>query len=112
MQSRGPKPVSENDDASGFRTIVLRADKTASGGMKSHNSGRRAAVDAGVHLARLTTAGHCNGDGREIPGLTYAAGAGHDLLQFRNGEMGIRRADPWRALAYVTQPIFVPVDEP
>src|SRR5579859_2686277 len=101
MQSRGPEPVGENDDACGFRTIVLRADETAEDGMKTHHVEIRATDDAGLHLARLTKADHREADGREIPELTYAAGAGLDILQFRYGEISVRRANPWRALADV-----------
>src|SRR6266851_9048734 len=53
LESGRPETIGQDDDASGFRTVVLRADETAEDGMKAHHVKIGAVNDAGANFPWL-----------------------------------------------------------
>src|SRR5713101_4673088 len=66
LESGGPETISQDDDASGFRTVVLLADETAEDGMEAHHVKIGAVNDAGANFPGLAEADHGETDGGEL----------------------------------------------
>src|SRR6266478_4733900 len=66
LESARPERISQNGDASGFRTIVLRADETAEDGVEAHHVKIGAVNHAGANFPGLVEADHGETDGGEV----------------------------------------------
>src|SRR5713101_7133891 len=66
LESGGPETISQDDDASGFRTVVLLADETAEDGMEAQHVYIGAVNDAGANFPGLAEADHGETDGGEL----------------------------------------------
>src|SRR6266436_4146808 len=111
MKGGGPEAVGKNDDARCFRTIVLRSDEAAENGVKPHHVEIGSADNPRLDLARLTQADHGKADSREIAEFADGLNARFNILQFRDGEVGIFGANPWRTLTDINEAVFVAIHE-
>ncbi len=111
LESARPEPIGQDGDASGFWTIVLRADETAEDGMESHHVKIGAVNDAGANFPGLAEADH----GETYDGKLAEGAEGFDacaqVLNFRHGEWDAPGADTGRALLDVNQAVLVTVNE-
>src|SRR5713226_1296979 len=111
LESARPEPIGQDGDASGLRTIVLRADETAEDGMEAHHVKIGAVNDAGANFPGFAEADHGETDRGELAEGAEGFDACAQVLNFRHGEWDAPGADARRALLDVDQPVFVAVDE-
>src|SRR5713226_3732701 len=111
LESGRPETIGQNDDASGFRTVILRADETAEDGMKAHHVKIRAVNDAGANFPGLAEADHGETDGGELAEGGECRDACTQVVNFRHGEWDAPGADTRRALLDVNEAVLVAVDE-
>src|SRR5260370_9129147 len=57
-ESARPETIGQDDDASGFRTVVSRADETTEDGMEAHHVKIGAVNDAGANFPGLAEPAH------------------------------------------------------
>src|SRR5216683_4111967 len=106
-----PETIGQDDYASSFSTVVLRADETTEDGMEAHHVEIGAVNDAGANFPGLAEADHGETDGGELAEGAYGFDACAQVLNFRHGEWDAPGADARRALLDVDQPVLVTVDE-
>src|SRR6267143_4164742 len=106
-----PVSVGQDDHASGFRTIVLRADETAEDRMEAHHVKIGAVNDGGANFPGLAEADHGETDGGELAKGGKGFDACAQVLNFRYGEWDAPGANARCSLFDVDQPVFVAVDE-
>src|SRR6266849_4564562 len=111
LESGRPETIGQDDDASGFRTIVLRADETAEDGMEAHHVKIGAVNDASANFPGLAEADHGETDGGELAEGAKRFDACAQVLNFRHGEWDFPGAETRRALLYINEAVLVPVDE-
>src|SRR5216684_5273758 len=66
LESGRPETIGQDDDASGFRTVVLRADETAEDGTEAHYVKIGPVNDASANFPGLAEADHGETDGGEL----------------------------------------------
>src|SRR5204862_431791 len=111
LESARPEMIGQNGDASGFRTVVFRANETAEDGMEAHHVKIGAVNDAGANFPRLAKADHGETYDGELAKRAERLDACAQVLNFRHGEWDGPGADARRALLDKNEPVFVTVDE-
>ena len=112
IERRRPEMLRENRHARGLWTVVLRVQQTPERRPQSHHVEERAVDDARSHRARLAAQPrHREFDRGEVAERADGGDARLEIVDFRDRERGVLRAEAWRALADVDQPIFVAIDE-
>src|SRR5712692_5527375 len=111
LASGRPETIGQDDDTSGFRTVVLRADETPEDGMEAYHLKIGAVNDAGSNFPGLAEADHRETDGGELAERAERLDASAQVLNFRHGEGDFPGAKPWRALLDVNQAVLIAVDE-
>src|SRR5713101_5431722 len=110
-ESARPETIGQDDDASGFRTVVSRADETTEDGMEAHHVKIGAVNDAGANFPGLAEADHGESYGGELAEGAECFDACAQVLNFRHGEWDAPGADTRRALLDVNEAVLVAVDE-
>src|ERR1700686_4432399 len=111
LENGGPETIGQNDDAGGFRTVVLRSDETAEDGVKAHHVKIGAVNDAGANFPGLAEADHGETDGGELAEGAECFDACAQVMNFRHGEWNAPGADTRRALLDENEALLVAVDE-
>src|SRR5882762_4737643 len=111
LESGRPETIGQDDDAIGFRAVILRADETAEDGMEADHLKIGAVNDAGANFPGLAEADHGETDGGELAKRTERFDAYAQILNFRHGEGDFPWADAGSALADVNEALLVAINE-
>src|ERR1700723_1404424 len=79
--------------------------------MKTHHIEIGATDNTGANFARFAEADHGETDDREIAEFCDGLHIGLDVLNFRNGEIGVLDADALGSLANIDDAVFVAIVE-
>ena len=97
--------------ASRLRPVVGRVEQAAKHGAEPHHVEVAAADDAGTDDARFAKADHREIDGGELADGGQRLGAGANVPNLRDGELGVVDPDAGRALTQIDEVLFVLVDQ-
>src|SRR4029450_10220862 len=96
---RRPEAIGEHRRPGGVWTVVLGAEEAARDRPQAHHLEEGPAGDAGTHDPRLTEADQREGNGRKIAKRAERLDAVAQVLELRNREVRVLRADAGGALA-------------
>src|SRR5713101_3751129 len=111
LESGRPETIGQDDDAIGFRAVILRADETAEDGMEADHLKIGAVNDTGTNFPGLAKADHGETDGGELAERAECLDACAQVLNFRHGEGDLPGADTRRALMDIDEALLVAIDE-
>ena len=106
-----PEGIGENGGSRCVRAVVTHVEQAAERGMKTHHIEIRATDNTGANFARLAEADHGETDDGEIAEFFDGFDIGLDVLNFRNGEVGVVDADTLGTLADIDDAVFVAIVE-
>ena len=88
-QRRGPEAMGQHRRASRLRPVVGRVEQAAQDRAQPHHVEVAAADDAGADDARFAKADHREIDGGEVADGGQRLGAGANVANLRDGEVGV-----------------------